>query len=229
MSKPNIYDEFFSRRMKFIGETRFKGNYSEFARAVGVAQASLARWVKGEADPSRTNLIKISEAAGVSLEWLALGIEATKEKVAVTHYNEPEDSNYEEIDDFRHISVSAGFGAFNDDDANNDKVKVESSWLVSRRLKAKDCALFSVDGDSMYPTLKDREEIIVDRSKKELREGKIFVLNHMGTMWVKRVRVNYDSIELISDNNFYNPITITQDEAEQLSVIGQVVRGYRDF
>ena len=89
--------------------------------------------------------------------------------------------------------------------------------------------MFSVDGDSMYPTLKDGEEIVIDRSKKELREGKIFVLNHMGTMWVKRVRVNYDSIELISDNNFYNPITITQDEAEQLNVIGQVVRGYRDF
>ncbi|MDY4480262.1 MAG: S24 family peptidase [[Pasteurella] aerogenes] len=101
--------------------------------------------------------------------------------------------------------------------------------LESRRLKAKDCAMFSVDGDSMYPTLKDGEEIVIDRSKKELREGRIFVLNHMGTMWVKRVRVNYDSIELISDNNFYNPITITQDEAEQLNVIGQVVRGYRDF
>lgn len=73
MSKPNIYDEDFSERMKAIGQNSFKGNYSQFARAVGVAQASLARWVKGEADPSRSNLVKIAEVAGVSLEWLATG------------------------------------------------------------------------------------------------------------------------------------------------------------
>ena len=74
MSKPNIYDENFSNRMKLIAKKSFKNNYSEFARAVGVAQASLARWVKGEADPSRMNLIKIADASGVNLEWLALGV-----------------------------------------------------------------------------------------------------------------------------------------------------------
>ncbi|MCU9998853.1 helix-turn-helix transcriptional regulator [[Pasteurella] aerogenes] len=228
MGKAKINDTKFGERMTYLLKHKFGNNNSKFARDVGVAITSLNRWLTGEADPSRSNLIKIAEATGVSLEWLALGKETSPVR---THEddNEPNYNGYEDIDDFRHISVSAGFGAFNDDNNSNEKVKIESSWLESRRLKAKDCAMFSVDGDSMYPTLKDGEEIVIDRSKKELREGKIFVLNHMGTMWVKRVRVNYDSIELISDNNFYNPITITQDEAEQLNVIGQVVRGYRDF
>ncbi|MEN2839535.1 hypothetical protein NJNGDCLN_00699 [Mannheimia haemolytica] len=35
MSKPNIYDESFSERMKWIAKNSFKDNYSEFARAVG--------------------------------------------------------------------------------------------------------------------------------------------------------------------------------------------------
>lgn len=228
MGKAKINDTKFGERMTYLLKHKFGNNNSKFARDVGVAITSLNRWLTGEADPSRSNLIKIAEATGVSLEWLALGKETSPVR---THEddNEPNYNGYEDIDDFRHISVSTGFGAFNDDNNSNEKVKIESSWLESRRLKAKDCAMFSVDGDSMYPTLKDGEEIVIDRSKKELREGKIFVLNHMGTMWVKRVRVNYDSIELISDNNFYNPITITQDEAEQLNVIGQVVRGYRDF
>lgn len=75
MSKPNIYDQSFSERMQWIAKNKFDGNYSLFARAVGVVQPSLVRWVKGEADPTRTNLIKIAQAADVSLEWLALGIE----------------------------------------------------------------------------------------------------------------------------------------------------------
>ena len=228
MGKAKINDTKFGERMTYLLKHKFGNNNSKFARDVGVAITSLNRWLTGEADPSRSNLIKIAEATGVSLEWLALGKETSPVR---THEddNEPNYNGYEDIDDFRNISVSAGFGAFNDDNNSNEKVKIESSWLESRRLKAKDCAMFSVDGDSMYPTLKDGEEIMIDRSKKELREGKIFVLNHMGKMWVKRVRVNYNSIELISDNNFYDPIAITQDEAEQLNVIGQVVRGYRDF
>lgn len=83
--------------------------------------------------------------------------------------------------------------------------------------------------ESMYPTLKDGEEIIVDRSKRELSEGKIFVLNHNGSMLVKKVQFTYDGVELISDNKDYRPLRLDADEANSLIIIGQVVRGYRDF
>ena len=89
--------------------------------------------------------------------------------------------------------------------------------------------MFTVKGESMEPTLKDGEEIIVDRSKRELAEGKIFVLNHNGSMLVKKVQFTYDGVELISDNPSYRPLKLDTEEANSLVVIGQVVRGYRDF
>lgn len=234
MSKPNIYDESFSNRMKLIAEKSFKNNYSEFARAVGVAQASLARWVKGEADPSRMNLIKIADASGVNLEWLALGIgdmdeakpQAVKHDINLQASN---DETFIEIEDCREVRLSAGGGAFNNGYEEITTTKVERAWLQSRRLKAKDCAMFLVSGESMYPTLKDGEEIIVDRSKRELTEGKIFVLNHNGSMLVKKVQFTYGGVELISDNPSYRPLKLDTEEANSLVVIGQVVRGYRDF
>ncbi len=234
MSKPNIYDENFSNRMKLIAENSFKNNYSEFARAVGVAQASLARWVKGEADPSRMNLIKIADASGVNLEWLALGIgnmdeakpQAVKHDINLQASN---DETFIEIEDCREVRLSAGGGAFNNGYEEITTTKVERAWLQSRRLKAKDCAMFLVSGESMYPTLKDGEEIIVDRSKRELTEGKIFVLNHNGSMLVKKVQFTYGGVELISDNPSYRPLKLDTEEANSLVVIGQVVRGYRDF
>ena len=234
MSKPNIYDENFSNRMKLIAEKSFKNNYSEFARAVGVAQASLARWVKGEADPSRMNLIKIADASGVNLEWLALGIgdmdeakpQAVKHDINLQASN---DETFIEIEDCREVRLSAGGGAFNNGYEEITTTKVGRAWLQSRRLKAKDCAMFLVSGESMYPTLKDGEEIIVDRSKRELTEGKIFVLNHNGSMLVKKVQFTYGGVELISDNPSYRPLKLDTEEANSLVVIGQVVRGYRDF
>lgn len=234
MSKPNIYDENFSNRMKLIAEKSFKNNYSEFARAVGVAQASLARWVKGEADPSRMNLIKIADASGVNLEWLALGVgdmDDTKPQIVKHDINlqAGNDETFAEIEDCREIRLSAGGGAFNNGYEEITTTKVECAWLQSRRLKAKDCAMFLVSGESMYPTLKDGEEIIVDRSKRELTEGKIFVLNHNGSMLVKKVQFTYGGVELISDNPSYRPLKLDTEEANSLVVIGQVVRGYRDF
>jgi len=234
MSKPNIYDENFSNRMKLIAEKSFKNNYSEFARAVGVAQASLARWVKGEADPSRMNLIKIADASGVNLEWLALGIgdmdeakpQAVKHDINLQASN---DETFIEIEDCREVRLSAGGGAFNNGYEEKNTTKVERPGLLYRRLKAKDCAMFLVSGESMYPTLKDGEEIIVDRSKRELTEGKIFVLNHNGSMLVKKVQFTYGGVELISDNPSYRPLKLDTEEANSLVVIGQVVRGYRDF
>lgn len=234
MSKPNIYDENFSNRMKLIAEKSFKNNYSEFARAVGVAQASLARWVKGEADPSRMNLIKIADASGVNLEWLALGVgdmDDTKPQTVKHDINlqAGNDETFADIEDCREVRLSAGGGAFNNGYEEITTTKVERAWLQSRRLKAKDCAMFLVSGESMYPTLKDGEEIIVDRSKRELTEGKIFVLNHNGSMLVKKVQFTYGGVELISDNPSYRPLKLDTEEANSLVVIGQVVRGYRDF
>lgn len=234
MSKPNIYDKEFSERMMKIAKLKFNDNLSLFARAVGVVQPSLARWVRGEADPTRTNLIKIAEAGGVSLDWLALGVGDMEEKATPVVRQDlnliaSNDETFISIEDCRDVRISAGSGGFNDDYQAFNTTKVEKAWLDARRLKADDCAMFLVSGDSMYPTLKDGEEIIVDRSKQELTEGKIFVLNHGGAMLVKKVQFTYDGVELISDNKDYRPLKLDINEANNLIVIGQLVRGYRDF
>ena len=74
MSKSKIQDSAFSERMKLLLETKFGNNNSEFARSVGVAVTSLNRWLDGDADPSRTNLIRLAQAADANIEWLALGL-----------------------------------------------------------------------------------------------------------------------------------------------------------
>lgn len=234
MSKPNIYDENFSNRMKLIAKKSFKSNYSEFARAVGVAQASLARWVKGEADPSRMNLIKIADASGVNLEWLALGVGDMEGKTLQPVKHDinllaSHDDTFVEIEDCRDVIVTAGYGGVNDNYFEIKKTKIERDWLRARGLKAEDCAKYRVCGDSMDDTLKDGEDIIVHHASKTLIDGKIFVLNNQGSVLIKRVQRTFGGVELLSDNSAYRPIKLTAEEADSLLVIGQVVLGYRNF
>lgn len=236
MSKPNIYDEKFSERMKEIAKNSFKSNYSEFARAVGVAQASLARWVKGEADPSRSNLVKIAEVTGVSIEWLATGKiqeeKTTAEKPAGSlvsrafeKMQELLDEGVSMVDCYSSINVSAGFGSFNEGATEADGQEPYSdSLLCSLGVKAEKCAVFWANGNSMLPTINDGDQMLVDLSRKEIQGDRIYLVQNGESVWVKRVKMEWDGISLISDNKEeYPPISIKSSEAQDLQIIGQVV------
>ncbi|AKD38388.1 TPA: helix-turn-helix domain-containing protein [Pasteurella multocida] len=219
----------FSERLKLL-----IGNRSgrSFAKEVGISYSTLHNYLSGTSLPTLDNLITLAQYGGVNIEWLALG---EKSSTLITETNQishsaitAEDDGFVEIRDFREISVSAGFGALNNE-IEPKYTKIEASWLTSRGLKPKDCGMFKLDGDSMYPVLKDGEDMVVDMSKHNLREGRIFIINHNGLMWVKKIQINFDGVDLISENPTYKPIKLTSDEANSLIVIGQVVRGYRDF
>lgn len=217
----------FSQRLK-----QLIGNKSgrAFAKDAGISYSTLHNYLTGTSLPTLDSLLTLANYANVSVQWLATGeyLEETQQKIDLNLIASNDDT-FVTIEDFRDIRISAGYGGFNDDYQPFHTTKVEKAWLDARRLKADDCAMFLVSGDSMYPTLKDGEDIIVDRSKCQLQEGKIFVLNHSGSMLVKRVQFTYSGAELLSDNNAYRPIKLTAEEADSLIIIGQVVRGYRDF
>lgn len=232
MSKPNIYDESFSERMKWIAKNSFKDNYSEFARAVGVAQASLSRWVKGEADPSRSNLVKIAEVSNVSLEWLATGKESKPQSEntsivarAFERLEKMADDIVSMINSFSTINVSAGFGSFNEGVTQPDgQEPYADSLLQSLGVKAHNCGVFWASGNSMQPTIDNGDQMLVDFSKRDIKGDNIYLVQNGDSVWVKRVKLLWDGIELISDNREeYEPFKIPLEEAQNLQIIGQVV------
>ena len=71
-------DSGFSERLKkIIGEQSVRS----FARASGVDDKSIRKYLAGTAEPTLKNLLKLSEASGVTVQWLATGEEPTNEPV----------------------------------------------------------------------------------------------------------------------------------------------------
>jgi transcriptional regulator with XRE-family HTH domain len=58
------------RLSKLIKELRKDMSQKEFARALGVTYSAIQSWENAEVTPSSENLVKISKAAGYSLEEL---------------------------------------------------------------------------------------------------------------------------------------------------------------
>lgn len=241
-NNPNIGIVPFQKEVKGTGfSERLKeviGNKSgrAFAKEVNISYSTLHNYLTNVSSPTLDNLISLANATGVSLEWLATG-EGTKKNSNIVERAferlEKERSEPDEIsmlESFESIDVSAGLGSFNEGVTEPDgQVPYDNNLLHSLGVKATNCGVFWANGYSMQPTIFDGDQLLVDFSKKEIRNGKIYLIQNNDSIWVKRVKLLWEGIELISDNqDEYAPIIISKEDAEHLKIIGQVVHvGHR--
>lgn len=71
MESKDLLDPAFADRVARICE--MVGGSAELARRAGLSRRVVDKYVAGGSDPSRQRLIRLAQAAGVSLQWLATG------------------------------------------------------------------------------------------------------------------------------------------------------------
>src|SRR5574344_1212723 len=82
----------------------------------------------------------------------------------------------------------------------------------------------NVIGDSMEPTLLNKEVILFDKKNIDTSKGGIFIVSTNIGLLGKRVSLKIDgSIELISDNKNYNSEIIQKSELDSIQILGKVV------
>lgn len=105
------------------------------------------------------------------------------------------------------VSASAGPGALDGLEQPIAQLGFSKGWLEQlSRAKPDELSIIRVEGDSMFPTLNDGDDIMVDRSSASRRvtDG-IYVLRRDDALMVKRITVNPSkgSFEVSSDNAAY--------------------------
>lgn len=118
------------------------------------------------------------------------------------------------------VGASAGPGAHPDDESVFGTIRFSAGWLRSMGIRPGQLSAIAVSGDSMEPTLRDGDEILVDRAQSGLRDG-IHVVRLGEALLVKRLDTSRPGrVVLISDNAAYPPVECAMGE---LQVIGRVV------
>ena len=118
------------------------------------------------------------------------------------------------------LGASAGPGAFPDREEPFGTFGVTAAWLRRHNLNPAMLSAISVVGDSMEPTLRDGDEILVDQTPRAWRDG-IHVVRVDGALLVKRLETGRPGVLVLkSDNRLYDPIELSPRDAE---VIGRVV------
>jgi phage repressor protein C with HTH and peptisase S24 domain len=118
------------------------------------------------------------------------------------------------------LGASAGPGAMPVEEQPIGAFRFSSRWLRGQGFDPAMLSAIVVAGDSMEPTLRDGDEILVDRSHRPLRDG-IHVVRVDDALLVKRIDTGRPGVvALISDNSSYRPLELPPTEVQ---VIGRVV------
>lgn len=196
-------------------------------------------------DSSRTRYAAaLARALGLRLEYALTGqgpkFEPWAERwtpadvaPAVSTNEAPEDTRVVErsIDvQIPHLNVQTLKGR---NDAAIDSPDAIRSVTVSRRLIRQllptmtgpsNLVIVTGHGDSMEPTYRDGDLMVVDTGFKQIDVDGVYVIERDEQLYIKRMQRQVDgSLAMISDNQIYRPQHIADLEADRFHVIGRVL------
>ncbi len=187
----------------------------DVANALGLSQVNFAT-MKNRNKIPYDKILDFCALKKISINWLL--------------YNQNPNSLLDSTDKywikyFPSVNVSAGGGAYEDDDAY-EKLEVPPYFInmLGGSDNLKNIDAINVTGDSMEPTLNSDNIVFLDISKKDFSKEGIYAFTTIYGLFVKRIQRRVDGkLDIISDNKEYPVQTIDKNE---LDILGKVVGSF---
>jgi phage repressor protein C with HTH and peptisase S24 domain len=224
----------------------------QFATSLGLGLNSWQKWETNGLLPPSDVLAQLAKT-GISIDWLITG-DGKMHSIASQHFDVadltheifnrvvrqrlddafPQESSTQQSvhneSEFvlvprYDIQASAGPGAFNDEEQIVDWLAFSRDWVrTTLRVDPKWLVLLSAVGDSMEPTIRAGDLLLVDRSVGAFRDDAIYVLQIAGQLMVKRVQRFFGGAVVVKSDNSsaYVEQTLTKEEAAAAQVAGRV-------
>lgn len=208
-----------------------------FSKKAEISDSMLRKYLDGSM-PGLDKLIKIANAADVTLDWLAADrgpMHADGADLAIHHSDGrtiflqaktnrdaglPDLTLLERLD----IEASAGLGAYIETEQMLDYVAFQTTWLRKRGINPSCARILNIKGDSMEPTIRDGDVAIIDTSIREIIDNAIYVIIVGQRLLVKRIHVRVTgALRLISDNSIYTPEDVQPNEVDFVRIAGRVM------
>nr|WP_237938404.1 LexA family transcriptional regulator [Acetobacter senegalensis] len=179
------------------------------AKAAGVPYTTLRDYMNG-GEMKFSSIASLARVCGVSLDWLAYGVG-----------EEPPPHQTPEETPARggHQAVIPWL------DNREDGLRISKSWLARTfRQDGTALRLVSVIGDAMLPTLVENDLVILDTANQQIHGSGLFALAVDDSILIRRLERRLGGgLRVIADNDRYPPQDLTQDEASDLKIVGEVL------
>jgi len=180
----------------------------ELAKKIGTNRRNIANWVKRDTIPDKWRMILSSMVS-------------PNAKLILNNHTV-------ELNYFPNVYASAGYGN-NVEEINSQTITVTKLFMDSLAIKRIDkLDVIRIHGDSMEPDFSNGEYVIVDRvtSIDEIPNNSTIIANISGELYIKKLqKVPFESTIILNPtNNNYPPITLQDQNQNNLSIVG-IVKG----
>lgn len=206
------------------------GDAVRLSQETAIPHRTLATYLTGEAEPKTLRMAAIAKAARVSAHWLSTG-EGPKllsdagisEQGNLYTIKQKQWSEFARIPLYN-IEASAGNGSALENEEVKAGMAFRTEWLQSKGLQKDHLAIITAKGDSMEPSIKNGDILLINCIDTKVGEDAIYVIRHNGHLFAKRVqRMFTGELYIKSDNQAYTTQVIAADKATDLNIIGRVV------
>lgn len=194
---------------------------SELARRVGISQQSIHKLITG-ASRGSTHIAKIARELGTTAAYLS-GETDDPSEGAIPAPTERDIAEHLDLVAIAEIDQDYGMGGSFTADYVEEKVHhFPRTWIES--ITPSPPGLLTIArgrGDSMDPTIRDRDMVIIDRSRTMLDEQDAIWALAVGQIgMIKRLRARGESIVIKSDNQLVGDEEVS---GEEVTLVGRVV------
>lgn len=182
-------------------------------QVTGRSFKTLGRYMAGKEAPFPV-VAALVKATGRSMAWMATGEGG--------HPGLPEGFKLIRRLD---IEASAGPGAVVEAEDTFEVLAFREDWLRRRGINPLTTHALTARGDSMEPTIRDGDVLLVDKSIDHVRDNAIYVVVYAGRTLVKRLQLMRDgSVIIRSDNaSAFKDELVPVAEVPDIKVAGRVM------
>lgn len=192
---------------------------AELADRVQMSRQAVNKWCTKDVMPTdKDTLRRLADALGVDPSYLVFG------EASAPMSSRGDDGTI--LIPCLDIKASCGFG-----DSTCDypqilrAIQVEDEWLrVHAPFANKDTLnIITADGNSMAPTIKEGDMVLLDLSQNRIRSDAIYAFVLGEDLYIKRIQRIGNGYRIISDNDEqYKSFELIGEQADNIKVIGRV-------
>lgn len=123
------------------------------------------------------------------------------------------------------VSASMGYGVTVYDEQQTASYSISRKLAADLDINPKKTEMIFAQGDSMLPTIDGGDSLLIDHSRKEIHDGKIYCVRIEGQLYAKRLqKIPPNTVRVVSDNDKYRSfeIDLSQKIDYDFEVIGEV-------
>ena len=203
-----------------IREARGQMSQKTLAEQIHVHVNTIGKFERGETVPDATDLWNIALSTHTNAAWLLCGNKYEKSASGL----ERSDKDGLVLVKGYGLKASTGNGQAVDDEQSVGQFAFKRTWIRRKGLNPNNLSVVTAKGDSMEPTVRDGDILLVDQMVDRISTDGIYLIERENDLYCKRLQRSFDGgVTIMSDNPRYSPQQLSPESANSLHITGRVV------